>query len=78
MADIPELVRYIAEALTDQPEAIAVSETRDGRTATVHLEVAPDDMGRIIGREGRVANAIRSVLKAAADDEARWRLEIVD
>lgn len=77
MADVPGLVRYLAEALTESPEAVEVSEARDGRTATVRLRVDPDDMGRIIGREGRVANAIRNLLHAA-DDEARWRLEIED
>lgn len=77
MADIVGLVRYLAETLTEQPEAIVIEEIRDGRTVTVQLKVDPDDMGRIIGREGRVANAIRNLLHAA-DDESRWRLEIVD
>jgi len=77
MADVPGLVRYLAEALTERPEAVEVEEARDGRTATVHLRVDADDMGRIIGREGRVANAIRNLIHAA-DDEARWRLEIED
>jgi len=77
MADVPGLVRYLAEALTEQQDAIEVSEVSDGRNATVQLKVAPDDMGRIIGRDGRVANAIRNLIHAA-DDEARWRLEILD
>jgi len=77
MADVPGVVRYLAAALTENPEAVEIDEARDGRTATVQLKVDPDDMGRIIGRDGRVANAIRNLIQAA-DDETRWRLEILD
>ncbi len=76
-ANIPELVAHIARALAENPDAVEVSEFTRGREKVVRLTVATDDMGRVIGREGRVANAIRSLMKAA-DDDARWGLEIVD
>ena len=77
MTDIPELVAYIARALAEHPEQVEVSETSRGRQKIVRLKVADDDMGRVIGREGRVANAIRAIMDATADGE-RWGLEIAD
>ena len=56
---------------------MAVEEVSRGRRRIVRLTLAPEDLGRIIGREGRVANAIRAVLSAAATDET-WALEIQD
>ena len=72
-ADVPGLVTYIAQTLADQPDEVEISEYSRGRQRIVHLKVAPDDMGRIIGREGRVANAVRTLLaivpgEAVADD----------
>lgn len=77
MADIPGLVRSIIETLADDPDAIEISEKSRGKVHVVQLKVSQADMGRIIGREGRVANAVRAVLDAAPGDE-RWKLEIVD
>jgi predicted RNA-binding protein YlqC (UPF0109 family) len=76
-ADIPALVAYVARSLADEPDAVEVSETVRGRDRVVQLKVSEADMGRVIGREGRVANAIRALLRAAPGDE-RWRLEILD
>jgi len=76
-ADVPGLVRYIARTLADQPDAVEVSIAGDGKSRTVQLRLAPDDMGRVIGREGRVANAIRALLSEASD-EHDWRLEILE
>jgi predicted RNA-binding protein YlqC (UPF0109 family) len=76
-ADIPELVASIARELAEEPDAVTVEERPKGRLRMVRLAVAADDMGRVIGREGRVANAIRALLKAAPTDD-RWGLEIVD
>lgn len=76
-ADMTELVRTIATSLAEKPEAIEVSSFSKGRTNYVRLKVDPEDMGRVIGRDGRVATAVRALLAAAADGE-RWRLEIVD
>ncbi len=75
--DIPALVNYVARALADNPDAVSVTEGAHGRRKVVHLAVAQDDMGRVIGREGRVANAMRSLLKAAPGS-TRWGLEIAD
>lgn len=76
-ADIPELVAYIARSLSDDPDAVEVTHESRGRQNIVKLKVSDEDMGRIIGRDGRVANAIRSLLRAAPGD-GRWRLEIAD
>lgn len=64
-----ELVRFIAKSLVDSPEAVEVKSHEDGETLVVELTVAPDDMGKVIGRQGRIAKAIRTVVKAASVKE---------
>ena len=64
-----ELVEVIAKALVDDPDSVAVSERQDGRTTVIEVRVADSDMGKVIGNEGRIAKAIRSVVKAAAAKE---------
>lgn len=64
-----ELVEVIAKALVDDPDSVAVSERQDGRTAVIEVRVADSDMGKVIGKQGRIAKAIRSVVKAAAAKE---------
>ena len=61
-----ELVEYVARGLVEQPDKVTVTEIDQGNLIIYELEVAPDDMGKIIGRQGRVINALRSVVKAAA------------
>lgn len=61
-----ELVEVIAKALVDNPEEVTVAEKENGRNLTVELHVAPSDMGKVIGKQGRIAKAIRAVVKAAA------------
>ncbi len=61
-----ELVEVIAKALVENPEEVVVTETVDGKSILVELRVAPSDMGKVIGRQGRIAKAIRSVVKAAS------------
>jgi len=61
-----ELVEIIAKSLVDDPDQVVVSETTDEDTITLELNVAPDDMGKVIGKSGRIAKAIRTVVKAAA------------
>lgn len=70
-----ELIEFIVKAIVDQPDAVKVSEGDDGRL--LELETAEDDRGRVIGRQGRVAKAMRAVL-AASRDGADSRLDIVD
>ena len=61
-----ELVEVIAKALVEHPEEVVVTETDRGNEILVELSVAPSDMGKVIGRQGRIAKAIRSVVKAAS------------
>lgn len=73
-----ELVEVIAKALVDYPEEVTVSEKTEGKTITVELHVAASDMGKVIGKQGRIAKAIRSVVKAASSkDNKRVDVEIV-
>ena len=64
-----ELVEVIAKSLVENPEAVEVSEEQSNGTTVVQLKVAPYDMGKVIGKQGRIAKAIRSVVKAAAAKE---------
>lgn len=64
-----ELVEVIAKALVEHPEQVAVRERTEGKTIKVDLYVAPVDMGKVIGRQGRIAKSIRAVVKAAAARE---------
>ena len=64
-----ELVEVIAKALVDHPEEVSVNEKKEGRTTVLELHVAEGDMGKVIGKQGRIAKAIRSVVKAAAAKE---------
>ncbi len=74
-----ELVEYIAKSLVTDPSQVHVEEVEEGNTITLRLYVAPEDMGRVIGREGRVANAMRTLLHVAgARQGKRVRLEIGD
>ncbi len=66
-----ELVEIMAKALVEHPEEVTVTETeKDGETV-IELKVAPSDMGKVIGKQGRIAKAIRSVVKAAASKEEK-------
>ena len=64
-----ELVEVIAKALVEKPDEVVVTETAEGNSVLVELRVAPSDMGKVIGRQGRIAKAIRSVVKAASSKE---------
>ena len=59
------VLEYLVESLVDDPESVSV-EVDEGRVVALRVRVAPDDMGRVIGRRGRIANAIRTVVRAAA------------
>ena len=64
-----ELVEVIAKSLVDNPEEVTVTETEKARATVLELHVAQADMGKVIGKQGRIAKAIRSVVKAAASRE---------
>lgn len=66
-----ELVETVARALADQPDAVLVAEQEDGDLTEIDLTVAPEDLGRVIGREGRTARALRSLASAAARKQHR-------
>ncbi len=73
-----ELVEVIAKALVDSPSEVVVTETEDDSTINVELRVAHGDMGKVIGKQGRIAKAIRSVVKAASSKEnKRVNVEII-
>ena len=61
-----ELVEVIAKSLVDHPEEVTVTETEDDKSIVIELRVAQEDMGKVIGKQGRIAKAIRFVVKAAA------------
>jgi predicted RNA-binding protein YlqC (UPF0109 family) len=63
---VKELVEYIARGLVDHPERVSVAELPQANLTIYELEVAPDDMGKVIGRQGRMVNSIRALVKAAA------------
>ncbi len=72
---ITELVTYLTKALVDDPDSVAVREVSGERSLIVEIGVAPDDIGKVIGRRGRIVQAIRTVAKAAAAREGR-RVEV--
>jgi predicted RNA-binding protein YlqC (UPF0109 family) len=63
---VRELVEFLAQELVDDPDSVSVTESYDDRGVRYQLRVAPDDMGKVIGRSGRTAKAIRLVVQAAA------------
>lgn len=71
-----DLVEFIVQELVDDPDAVTVTEDRDDRGPRYRVRVAPDDMGKVIGRAGRTAKAIRTVVRAAA--QRRGEGAIVD
>lgn len=73
-----ELVEVIAKALVENPDEVVVTQKEDGKNITVELHVAPSDMGKVIGKQGRIAKAIRSVVKATSSkDNKRVDVEII-
>jgi hypothetical protein len=68
---LTELVEYIAKALVDHPEEVTVNRVEGEQSVIIELKVHPDDMGKIIGKQGRIAKAIRTVVKAAAAKEGK-------
>lgn len=73
-----ELVEVIAKALVENPDEVVVTETENDKSITVELHVAASDMGKVIGKQGRIAKAIRSVVKAASSKEnKKVNVEIV-
>ena len=73
-----DLVEVIAKALVENPDEVVVTEKEEGKNIIVELHVAASDMGKVIGKQGRIAKAIRSVVKAASSkDNKRVDVEII-
>jgi uncharacterized protein len=76
---VKELLEFLARELVDEPDAVRVSETTDDRGVLLQLSVAPDDMGKVIGRGGRTARGLRAIVRAAATrQDLRVGVEIVE
>ena len=74
-----DLLLYIARNLVENPDAVSVTETDRGDELTLELRVAPDDMGKVIGRQGRIAKEIRTVVRACAQRTGtKVSVDIVD
>ena len=74
-----ELLLYMAKNLVDDPEAVTVTETENEDGKVLELRVAPGDMGKVIGRQGRIAKEIRTIIKTVAQrDGVKVTVEIVD
>ncbi|HOR13834.1 MAG TPA: KH domain-containing protein [Clostridia bacterium] len=73
-----KLVKFIAENLVDKPDEVRVAVKEEEQSTIIELTVAPEDMGKVIGKQGRIAKAIRTVVKAAsAREDKRYVVEIV-
>lgn len=73
-----EVVEVLAKALVDNPDQVMVAQTTTDRTIHLQLMVAPEDMGKVIGKQGKIANAIRTVVKAAAVKDGRRVIVDID
>ncbi|MBN1930935.1 MAG: KH domain-containing protein [Desulfobacterales bacterium] len=74
-----DLIKYIAQALVDNPEQVTVSEVEGNQTSVLELKVAKEDLGKVIGKQGRTARAMRTILSAAsAKVKKRTVLEIIE
>ena len=73
------MLEYLAQQLVDEPGAVRVEEVDDEGTLVLRLHVAEDDIGKVIGRQGRIARALRTIVRAgSAREQRRVQLEIVD
>lgn len=79
MDDLSEIVSFIAKALVDDPDAVEVTEVDSDKTVIIELAVAPSDLGKVIGKDGRTARAMRTLLAATSARKAkRAVLEILE
>jgi len=79
MKDLKDLLEYIAKALVDEPTKVEVNEVGEGRSVILQLKVAEDDIGKVIGKKGRIANALRVIIKAVATKEGKVAIvQIID
>jgi uncharacterized protein len=77
--EMKELITYIAKALVDKPEEVSVTEIEGEQTSVIELKVAKEDLGKVIGKQGRTARAMRTILSAASTKiRKRSVLEIIE
>lgn len=77
--NMKDLIEYIAKALVDQPDQVRVNEVEGEKTSVIELNVAKEDLGKVIGKQGRTARAIRTILSAASTKiRKRSVLEIIE
>ena len=75
----PQLVEFVAKSLVDHPDQVEVVVSQEAGTTVIELRVAEDDMGKVIGRQGRIAKAIRTVVKAASvREDKKYMVDIVE
>ena len=72
------VLKYVAEQLVDYPEEVDVTPVESERSLVLELRVHPDDLGKVIGKRGRTAKALRTLVKAAAEEDRNVQVEIVD
>jgi len=74
-----ELVEYVARSLVSDPEGVKVNKVEKDKLVVIELRVAPDDMGRVIGKQGRIAKAIRTLVRSATSNSSKkYVVEILD
>lgn len=79
MSGLKELLHFLAASIVDEPDKIEIEEVVEAEKTVLRLRVAPDDMGKVIGRQGKTANAIRALLSVAAVKRGTWfSMDIVD
>jgi predicted RNA-binding protein YlqC (UPF0109 family) len=79
LMEMKDLIAYIAKALVDRPEEVAVTEIEGEQTSVIELKVAKEDLGKVIGKQGRTARAMRTILSAASTKiNKRSVLEIIE
>ena len=66
-----EFIRYMAQSLVDKPDEVTITETEKEDSIVYKLHVSPDDMGKVIGRQGRIAKALRTLVKAATPKDSK-------
>jgi len=73
-----QLVEFMAKSLVEDPDSVVVQESQEGDLTVIELSVAPEDMGKVIGKQGRIAKAMRTVIKAASvKEDKKYSLEIL-
>lgn len=73
-----ELVTFIVQNLVGEPDRLTIDAQRDAKGVRIEIRCAPDDAGRIIGRGGRIINAIRTLARAASDGQGRVEVQLID